>query len=248
MGKLRTSIENVSKTATTLEKAVETLLDTREKEIDNFMQATDYCRGGAEVIYMYLMEKYKKDGKKIDQQQKDTLKDVLDTKLATLVKGVVDGHGRVVKLIDQRDKTQKVGTAVKANATKLRKDLEEIQKIIDKKKKKWLTSAKYKSKLKGYEEAVSSLDKALMEVEKAMPGRNYGSMVEPDKWKFSTSTTVADIKSAASVYLTGDLKMTQEEDTEQAKKFRGRGFGNSLAMLKKWSEEADAMEAESESK
>src|SRR5262249_24089691 len=118
MGKLRTSIDNVSKTAATMEKAVETLLDTRTKEIDNFMHATDMCRGGGEVMYMYLMEKYKKEGKKIEAQQNDTIKDVLDAKVASMIKGVVEGHAKVVKLIEERDKTMKVGTAVKTNATK----------------------------------------------------------------------------------------------------------------------------------
>lgn len=246
MGKLRTSLDNVSKTAATLEQAVQTLLDSREKEINNFMHATDLCRGGADVIYMYLMEKYKKDGKKIDQQQADTIKDVLDAKLGTLLKGVVEARAQVVKLIEQRDKTMKVGGAVKASATKLRAELAEIQRVIDKKKSKWLASAKYKSKLKGYEDAVSGLDASLQAVEKAMPGRNYGSYVNADAWKFGAATTVADIKSATSTYFSQDLKLTKAEDDEHAKKFRGRGFGNSLAMLRKWMDEADDMEADSE--
>jgi hypothetical protein len=243
MGKLRTSIDNVSKTAATLEKAVETLLDTREKEIDNFMQTTDYCRGGAEVMYMYLTEKYKKDGKKIDAQQNDTIKDVLDAKVATMIKGVVEGHGRVIKLIEQRDKTMKVGEGVKANATKLRGELEEIQKVIDKKKKKWLASAKYKTKLKGYEDAVAELDTALAGVEKAMPGKNYGNYVDPKVWQLTAGTTVAGIKKACSTYLTADLKLTQSQDTENAKQFRGRGFGKSLQVMRKWMDEADEMES-----
>ena len=78
MGKLRTSIDNVVKTAGTLEKAASILLESREKEINNFMHATDMCRGGAEVMYMYLMEKFKKEGKKIEDHQKATLKDVFE--------------------------------------------------------------------------------------------------------------------------------------------------------------------------
>lgn len=243
MGKLRTSIDNVSKTAATLEKAVETLLDTREKETNNFFHATEVCRGGADVIYMYLIEKYKKDGKKIELQQNDTLKDVLDPKLAGMVKGVVEGHAQVVKLLDERDKTMKVGTSVKNSATKLRADLGEIQKVIDKKKKKWLASAKYKSKLKGYEDAVTELDTALAGVEKAMPGKNYGNYVKPEIWKFSAAMTVADIKTATSTSLDADMKLTKAEDTENAKKFRGRGFGDSLKVMKKWMDEADEMES-----
>ena len=242
MGKLRTSIETITKTATVLEKAVETLLDTREKETNNFMHMTDLCRGGAEVMYMYLMEKYKKDGKKIEDHHKDTIKDVLDPKLATLIKGMADSQAKVAKLIDERDKTQKVGNEIKAKATDLRKELATVQATIDKKKKKWLTSAKYKSKLAGYESAVKDLDTALAGVEKAMPGRNYGKSVDPNEWKFTAATTVGRIKEVSSRYLDMDIKMTKTEDEEQAKKFRGRGFGNSLEGLKKWAAEADEME------
>jgi len=242
MGKLRTSIETVTKTATVLEKAVETLLDTREKETNNFMHMTDLCRGGAEVMYMYLMEKYKKEGKKIEAQHKDTIKDVLDPKLATLIKGMADSQAKVVKLMEERDKTQRVGTEIKTKAQALRKDLTDIQKVIDKKRKGWLLSSKYKSKLKGYEDSLAALDKALEGVEKAMPGRNYGKSIDPSQWKFTAATTVGHIKEVSSRYLDMDIKMTKTEDEEQAKKFRGRGFGNSLEGLKKWAAEADEME------
>lgn len=243
MGKLRTSIDNVVKTAGTLEKAASTLLESREKEINNFMHATDMCRGGAEVMYMYLMEKFKKEGKKIEDQQKATLKDVFDSKMGSMVKEMASSHTTVVKLIAERDQTQKVGGAVKGNATKLRNDLAAIQAVIDKKKKKWLTSSKYKAKIKGYEDSVKELDTVLAELEKSLPGMNYGTYVDPKAWALSANTTVADIKAATSTYFTADLKLTKSEDEEQAKKFRGRGFGKSLAVMKGWVAEADEMES-----
>ena len=83
----------------------------------------------------------------------------------------------------------------------------------------------------------------LAELEKSLPGMNYGTYVDPKAWALSASTTVADIKAATSTYFTADLKLTKSEDEEQAKKFRGRGFGKSLAVMKGWVAEADEMES-----
>jgi hypothetical protein len=244
MGRLRSSIENVVKTAGTLEKAASMLLERRTTETDNFMHATDMCRGGAEVMYMYLMEKYKKEGQKIEDNQKTTLQEVSDSKIATMLREMDANQATVVRLISERDKTQAIGLGVKSNATKLRDDLKTIQGVIDKKKKKWLTSKAYKAKIKGYEDSVNELDASLAQLEGSLPGKSYGKMVNPKNWAFTLSSTVADLKAGMSTYFTADMKLTKTEDDTEAKKFRGRGFAKSLATMRAWADEADAMEAE----
>jgi aryl carrier-like protein len=244
MGKLRSSIDNVVKTADVLEKAATSLLDGRKKDIDTFMHTTDLCRGGAESIYMYLMEKFKKAGSKIDAHQNDTLKDVIDTNIAGMLKELASTQARVALQIGERDKQQRVGQALKDNVAKLKTDIVAIEGVIAKKKKKWLTSTKYKNKLKGYEDAVADLSVALNGLDKMLPGSTYGKLVKAETWKFTTGTTVAQIRAACSIAFNEDLKMSKSVDEENAKQFRGRGFGKSLAMMKSWVGEADEMESE----
>lgn len=244
MGKLRSSIDNVVKTTGTLEKAAGSLLDDRARMTQNFLMACDFCRGGADSIYMYLMEKYKKGGEKIDSHMNDTLKDVIDANIAKMVKELVKGQSRVEKLKAAGDKNLKIGMAVKSNIGKVRKDISAINAIVSKKKKKLLASKKYKTKLKGYEAALADIDSQLEALDKIMPGKSYGSYVDPKVWKVSASTKVSQIKDATSTYLTADMKMLPKEDAEEAKKFRGRGFAKSLAEMKKWVDDADEMEKE----
>lgn len=244
MGKLRSSIDNVVKTAGTLEKAAGSLLDERAKLTQNYLMSVDFCRGGSESIYIYLMEKFKKDGEKIEDHKKDTLKTVIDANIAKMVKELVTGQGRVVKHLDAGNKNLQLGKAVKASVGKIRKDITAINGVISKKKKKWLTSKKYKTKLKGYESAVSDLDSQLADLDKKLPGQSYGKYVDPSVWKISIATTVAEIQASASTFLTADMKMRAKDDAAEAKKFRGRGFAKSLQVMKEWVNEADEMEKE----
>jgi len=244
MGKLKNSIDNVVKTTGTLEKAAGALLEDRARMTQNFLMACDFCRGGADSIYMYLMAKFKKNGEKIDAHKDDTLKDVIDGNIAKMVKELVKGQSRVEKLKAAGDKNLKVGMAVKANAGKVRNEISSINAIVAKKKKKLLASKKYKTKLKEYEAALADIDSQLEALEKMLPGKGYGKYVDPKIWKVSASTKVSQIKDATSTSLTMDMKMLPKEDEEHAKKFRGRGFAKSLAQMKKWSSEADDMEKE----
>lgn len=242
MGKLRSAIDNVVKTTGTLEKAAEQLLDGRSAMTDQFMVTLDFCLSGTDTLYMYLTEKFKKAASNIAQQQQATLKDVMDPNVAKMVQEILAARSRLAKKMAERDKVLAVGKALKTNVEKLLADLAAIQSLIDKKKKKWLLSPQYKNKLKGYETAVADLNTSLTALHKQLPGKGFGSMVNPDKWNFSAATTVADIYNAASTSLTQDMALTKKEDDEQAKKFRGRGFGKSLATLKSWIDEADDME------
>jgi hypothetical protein len=81
-----------------------------------------------------------------------------------------------------------------------------------------------------------------------LPGKTFGSYVTPEVWAITTNTTVAEIKDGSSTYLTGDLKTAKQDDDDNAKTFRGRGFGKSLAVMKQWVDDADKMEAEAEEK
>lgn len=244
MGKLKSSIDNVVKSAGMLEKMAGSLLDERAKLTHNYLISVDFCRGGSESIYMYLMEKFKMDGEKIEDHKKDTLKTVIDANIAKMIKELVSGQSRVVKHLAAGDKNLQLGKAVKDNVGRVRKDITAINGVISKKKKKWLTSKIYKNKLKGYESAISDLDAQLADLDKNLPGQTYGKYVEPKVWKISIATTVAEIQAGASTYLTADIKMRAKDDAAEAKKFRGRGFAKSLQVMKEWVKEADEMEKE----
>lgn len=246
MGKLRSSIDQVIKTAGTLETATNTLVEQRTKLRDTLLHHGDRCRGGADVMYMYLMEKFKSQGKKIETQKKTTIKEVFDAELGAMIKGVLEARTAVLKVLSEGDKVHQFGLALKANIGKLRTDLVAIQAIIDKKKKKWLTSSKYKAKLSGYEAAVAELDGSLKTLAKLLPDVKFGASTKPDDWHFSTATTVEQIYQAASTSLQDDLNMDKKTDEAIGKQFRGRFFAKSLDTLKEWGKFADDMEAEAD--
>jgi hypothetical protein len=246
MGKLRTSIDNVVKTAASLESAAGAYLDERQTLVNNYKHHCEYCRGASETLYMYLSEMYKKGGKKVGDYGKTQLKEVMDANITTMIKEAVSGSARVAKSKADGAKLITAGEGLKGKVTALRSDLEGIRAVIARKHKKWLVSKAYKSKLAGYETSVDELDASLKALEKQLPGSGIGKLVKPEDWAFSPASTFAQVRAGTSTDYDGDLALTAAQDEAIAKAFRGRGFGKSLGVLKSWLADADGMESEAD--
>lgn len=126
--------------------------------------------------------------------------------------------------------------------------------IAEKKKAKWLKRAKYKAKISGYLAVLAAIDAILKKQAETIKGLE--GISQNDAWvercyKFSQDMTLKQVRGLASSALETNLKdfyATKQAVGNRAKQFRDeyKSLGGQFAVMKKWVEEADGMEAESE--
>jgi hypothetical protein len=254
MGQLRTSIVNLQKMIVNNPVKLEALQKTLKPintRIDELGRTADQ---GWDLISMHLTNKFKKAGSTPAANAGKKLSEVIDPELAKLVKGLDDWKKDMLALAtkygkDFSDGTKAIGAdlaAASVEATKLRA-------VANKKKSKWLASAKYKAKIKGYLDVIDDLEKLVDAQTKELAKAKGLSFDEAwvNKWfTIKVDMTVKDLQDRATMDMQGIMKTylaNQAQADSYVRKWRDeyKGMAGQLAAMKKWTDEADEMESES---
>jgi hypothetical protein len=255
MGQLRDGILALQKSSINFEPEITELEKQQDELSQRVYAAGQRIQEGLNALVMYLMEKLKKAGKTFEGEAAKPLKDHMDSNVVTLGKGIVQAKNDVKAMI------AKLNAQHKASVAKLTGSLDasaasaaKLKGIAEKKKAKWLKSAKYKAKIGGYLAALGAVDEILKRQREAING--LASLNQNDAWvercyKFDQNMNMKQVRDVASADFNTNYKDFAAQKGQigaRAKKFRDeyKGLGAQFAVMKKWMEEADAMEAESE--
>ncbi|MGE5115492.1 MAG: hypothetical protein ACM3N6_03255 [Betaproteobacteria bacterium] len=254
MGQLRTSIVNLQKMIVNnpikldgLQKA----LEPGSLRIEELSRTADH---GWDLMFMHLTNKFKKTGSTTSANAGKKLSEVIDSELATLVKGIDQWKKDLMTLAvkfgkDFDNGIKAIGTDLDAAAAEAKK----LRAVADKKKSKWLASPKYKAKIKGYLAVIDDIEKIIDAQKKDLAKAKGLSFDEAwvNKWfTVKVDMTVKDIQDRAGMDVQNIMKAylaNQKQADSYVRKWRDeyKGMAGQLAAMKKWTEDADEMESES---
>ncbi len=253
MGKLRTAIQGIVKslnTNATKVSELEKYVNDRKEHLTGVAQ-TAY--EGFDVITLYLTAKFKKQGAKLEDHKNKKLKDkdVWDSELDKQVKGV---QSWAKSLLDAQRKmasefSSKVGDLSKT-LDDAAGDIADAKKIADKKRAKWLTSKEYKAKINTYLSVLSGLETMVKQQRGSI--NKAAAMASGEQWiqknfALTLDDTVGNVAGMASMSLNGLMKDYLKNSNELDAYVRTlrdeyKGIAGQLATMKKWSDDADAMD------
>ena len=253
MGQLRSGILNLQKVLLETEPKIKVVEDTLSSYGDRVSDLGRKCDQGYDVMYLYLIEKFKKTGTTPAAQGKKKLQEIMDPNIAGNIKGIqqwtADLKGQIAKLnAAQKESTEKLLATLKSAETQA----VQLKALADKKKDKLFKSSKYKDKIKGYLaalDAVNGLLKKQAEGVKASQSLSFNDSWVDKNFKISPDMTVDNIKDRASMDLNTSLTLYEQNKTQinsQVRKWRDeyKSVPGQLAVMKKWIDDADGMEAE----
>jgi hypothetical protein len=252
MGQLRAGILGLQKVLLETEpkiKQVEETLSTHSGRISQLCITADE---GYNDLYLYLVEKFKKAGSTPDAQGTKTLKEIMDPSIGNFVKGIIQWKGDLKQAIAGMNtamgtsKAELLNTIISAGTQSM-----QLKALAEKKKDKLFKSAKYKDKLKGYLAALDTVLKVLKTYEgnvKGATSRFTDGWVEKN-FAVSPDLTVAQVKDRTSMNLNSTMKVYEDNKAQidtYVRKWRDeyKSIPGQLATMKKWVDEADAMELE----
>jgi hypothetical protein len=248
MGKLKTSLTALATIADAIEKRGEKVLGELTTRSTTVQKTLERVNGGYELLYMYLKQKATQQKIQITIWHKDTLKTHTDSKVAGFISDIEKIRGELIASFKAwEDAANLLSQGLAADIDRALADVQGIEAQIGKKKKKWLQSAKYKTKIAGYEASLNALGSKLR-------------TLKVDISSFKTTTQSGGPKKIASLQLT-DAKTIEQvfqiaekglsDELEKIKKFDGskltklfRHYGSELKQIRTWVADADAMEAE----
>ena len=88
MGQLKTGITNLYKVLNETGPKLKLLEQAFSVSSDKVQDLGQKCDQGYDVLYLYLVEKFKKAGTTPDAQKAKKLKDIMDTNIAANIKGI----------------------------------------------------------------------------------------------------------------------------------------------------------------
>lgn len=246
-GRLRSGLIEISNNLRQVEKQVKEAAENFDKISSNAWQLMQMTAGGVDETYLYINQKIKARGEKYEDHLKATVGDFADKNVKAFVKGISDGGRQAAKFSRE---WSDVGDGLKTELAKLDGSLDDIEKMIAKKKKKWFKSKKYKNKLKTYEKALDELRNKSRSILATLKEAQADKPPSPRQIKanldIGPKSTLAELENLAAHSVKQMLKEYSEnkKGTEGRKrKFREAGdFGAELNILKEWAKEADAMD------
>lgn len=250
MGKMRNSLNALVSLIGAFESRTEQLGDEIASLATNVQKTLERVYGGTELLYMYLTQKARKEGATVKAWAKDELKAHFDSEVGSLMKGIESARADVIAAFKKQQDT--VDIKLKGHLTDIERAqalAAELRVTLGKKKKKLLTSKKYKTKLAGYEKLLDGLEAQLKQSVKAdAEAVKFAVSGNPkliEKLKVTPSTRVSAIEMASWLGIKKELDGIAAVDGRQlAKKFKR--YGNEIKQLREWVGEADEMEAEAE--
>lgn len=252
MGQLRSGIADLQKTCTELGPPIEAMGALQKAGNTRVAGMTPRVTEGYNVLKMTLIEKFKKENTTFAAQGGRTLKEVADANVATVLKGIVASKNDIKALINKLNTEQKAAAdKLLATVTKAKTSSGTLSKLAEKKKAKWLKSAKYKAKIGGYLTSLDQLDADLAKLEKRIQARS--ALKQDAAWvekcfKISVDMKVSEIADTSSAEFDGLLSAYEAAADTHVRGFRDeyKHMGNQLATFAKWAAEADAMDAEAD--
>jgi len=253
MGQLKSGIADLQKVLIDMEPKLKAAEDIVDKGGDRITELGKTADQGYDVLYLYLIEKFKKSGSTPEAHAKETLKAIADPNIVQNIKGIVQWKN------DLKGEIAKMNNAVKSTKDDLLNKLttaetqaQTLKKLAEKKKDKWFKSAKYKDKIKNY---LASLDlilkilKSQIEDVKASGGTIFTDGWVEKNFPASADMTVEQVKNRMSMDLNSCLSnyiKNKGEIDQHVRKWRDeyKSIPGQLAIMKKWVDEADAMEKE----
>ncbi len=249
MGQLRSGITNLESTCTGLGEAFAAL---QKSSSDRVSGMTNHVAEGFNVLKLTLKEKFAKEKTTSAAQANRALKEVADVNVATVLKGIIQAKGDLKALITKvndevKDATGKALTGVVAART----SASTLTKLAEKKKAKWLKSAKYKAKIGGYLTALEQVEADLTKLEKkilAMSVSKRDAAWVERCFPISVDMKVSEIEAATTAEFDSLLKTYEAAADTHVRGFRDeyKHMGNQLATFARWAAEADAMDAEAD--
>jgi hypothetical protein len=253
VGQLRSGIADLQKLLVEMEPKLKAAEDIVDKQGDRIQELGKTVDQGYDALYLYLMEKFKKSGSTPEAHANDTLKAIADPNIIQNIKGIgtwkVTLKGEIAKM-NGAVKTAKDDLLNKLTSAETQALT--LKKLAEKKKDKLFKSAKYKDKIKNY---LASLD-AILKILKSQIDevKGTGSSMFTDAWvdkefPAHADMTVAQVKDRSSmdlnIVLTNYNKNKAEID-QRVRKWRDeyKSIPGQLAVMKKWVDDADAMEKE----
>lgn len=255
MGQLRTGILDLQKVTLDLPPKIKAVEELQNESKNRVWGAAARITAGFDMSNQYLIEKFKKANTTIAAQVAKPLKDVMDPGLATLIKGIGTAKDDVKNMITGLNSNLKVRVdAVLATITGAEAKAAALKAAAAKKKDKLFKSAKYKEKIKGYLAALDAIDGILKKQKASL--QKVQAIKQGHDWvdknfKLAADFKVSDIKEAASMEFNSQMK-TYLQDKEKidsyVRQFRDdyKPMTTQLALMKNWSDEADAMEKEAD--
>lgn len=250
MGKLRSSILDLQKMLVENPARQEAVEAALEKEMHNVNSIGTTADEGWNVLLMQLTSKFKEAGTTLEANKSKALKDVVDKSFLSTLKGIEDFRQDLFKACTKFGNVYANGfDVIKADLAKAEESAKALRAIAMKKKSKWLASAKYKDKIKGYLEVIDSVDGII-----ASQKRSVASVKAFDTaWAaknfpaLKITMTVQEVEARASVDTSNKLKAFLSDVGGANKEIRGlrgefKGMAGQMASIKKWAEDADELE------
>ena len=248
MGKLKTSLTNLATIADAIEKKGDKVLADLTTRSTGVQKTLERINGGYELLYMYLKQKANSQKVQVTAWHKDPLKAHTDSKVASFISDIEKVRAELISSFNSwEDAANLLSAGLAADVDRAMAEAQSIAGQIEKKKKKWFQSAKYKTKIAGYENSLNGLAAKLR-------------MLKVDISTFKQTTQSGGPKKIASLQLT-DAKPIEQvfqiaqkgltDEVDKIKKFDGsklskllKNYGTELKQIRGWVAEADEMESE----
>ncbi len=246
MGKFKDGLVKLQKTAAEMQTTIDNHYADLSTTATSLTNAGMRFSGGYETMYIYLTEKFKKNGDEIGKNLNKTLKDVFDPTLATFIKEIEAARLKGLEIRAAFDKVKNELKAVLKTKGEVSTQIAALNTSLEKKKKKLIQTKSYKAKVANYQSTLQDLAATIDDWGK---GLNQAFAVPTPALfanKLSVDTTVKAIGDCAGGTVDGELKGLKEQAEGSAKKFRSRNIKSEVEFIKKWVAEADDMEAQSE--
>ena len=215
---------------------------------------------GFNLLVMYLNEKLKKEKPPTSFDavgDKRMLKDELDANVKSFVSGIVKAKADVKRTIKTLGDEQKGAAGqLMMTLTKTRTTVAKLKAITEAKKAKWYKSSKYKAKVSGYMTSLTTIDNVLKSQGESL--KKLGTWKLDDAWvdknfAFSPDMKLKDVRALSTAAMDSQLANFNARNgviQAEAKKFRNeyKSMDGQFAMIRKWIDDAEGMEAESEEK
>lgn len=250
MGKLRSSILELQKMLVENPARQEAVEAALEKEMHNVNSIGSTADEGWNVLLMQLTSKFKEEGSTIEANKSKALKDVVDKSFLSTLKGIEDFRQDLFKVCTKFGNVYADGFGViKADLAKAEESAKTLRAIAVKKKSKWLASAKYKDKIKGYLEVIDSVEGIIASQKKSIASvKAFDTAWAAKNFpQLKVTMTVQEIAARASVDTSNKLKAFLSDVGGANKEIRGlrgeyKGMAGQMASIKKWAEDADELE------
>jgi hypothetical protein len=253
MGQLRTSIISLHKLIANNPKKLNAINNALKPGKTKVEQLSQTAFEGYNLIFMHLTNKFKSSGSTVAANSSKKLSEVIDPELAKYVKGVETWRKDMLAVTTKYSKTYDQGlAAISSDLIKASGEAKKLRAIAKKKQKNWLKSPKYKAKIKGYVKAIDEVEGLIKsQTQQLSQAKGLAKKVDwINKWfLIKASMTVGDFASRADMGTQGIMKTylaEQDKADQYVRKWRDeyKGMAGQLATMKKWTEDADDMEAD----